>query len=88
MYKRQIKDLASEGEPQKAIQIAEGAKLYGDNSIRKDASAYIQSIRAQTAVSAGEEKPSEEPEEEPEEGGVPDNIDSELEDLEDQDDSR
>ena len=82
-----IKDLASEGEPQKAIQVAEGAKLYGDNAIRKDATAYIESIRVQTSVSGGGEK-EEEPAEEPEEGGVPDDIDSELEDLEDKDDSR
>lgn len=82
-----IKDLASEGEPQQAIRVAEGARLYGDNAIRKDAIAYIESIRAQTSVSGGGEK-EEEPAEEPEEGGVPDDIDSELEDLEDKDDSR
>ncbi|MEC9030349.1 MAG: hypothetical protein VYB15_00560, partial [Planctomycetota bacterium] len=83
-----IKDLASEGEPQKAIRIAEGARLYGDNAIRKDAIAYIESIRAQTSVSSDSGETEEEPAEEPEEGGVPDDIDSELEDLEDQDDSR
>ena len=83
-----IKDLASEGEPQKAIRIAEGARLYGDNAIQKDAIAYIESIRAQTSVSSGSSETEEEPAEEPEEGGVPDDIDSELEDLEDQDDSR
>ena len=83
----EIKDLASEGEPQKAIRVAEGARLYGDNAIRKDAIAYIESIRAQTSVSGGGEK-EEEPAEEPEEGGVPDDIDSELEDLEDKDDLR
>ena len=82
-----IKDLASEGEPQQAIRVAEGARLYGDNAIRKDAIAYIESIRVQTSVSGGGEK-EEEPAEEPEEGGVPDDIDSELEDLEDKDDSR
>ena len=82
-----IKDLASEGEPQKAIRVAEGARLYGDNAIRKDAIAYIESIRVQTSVSGGGEK-EEEAAEEPEEGGVPDDIDSELEDLEDKDDSR
>ena len=82
-----IKDLASEGKPQQAIRVAESARLYGDNAIRKDAIAYIESIRAQTSVSGGGEK-EEEPAEEPEEGGVPDDIDSELEDLEDKDDSR
>ena len=83
-----IKDLASEGEPQQAIRVAEGARLYGDNAIRKDAIAYIESIRAQTSVSGGGEKEEEPATEEPEEGGVPDDIDSELEDLEDKDDSR
>lgn len=84
---QKIKDLASDEQPQKAVQIAEAAKLYGDNQIRKDATQYIEYIRAQAAVSgAVTEEP--ETEEKPEEGGVPEDLEAELKELEDDDDLR
>ena len=84
---QKIKDLASDEQPQKAVQVAEAAKLYGDTQIRKDAVKYIEYIRAQAAVSgAVTEEP--ETEEKPEEGGVPENLEAELKELEDDDDLR
>ena len=84
---QKIKDLAGDEQPQKAVQVAEAAKLYGDNQIRKDATQYIEYIRAQAAVSgAVTEEP--ETEEKPEEGGVPEDLEAELKELEDDDDLR
>lgn len=73
-----IKDFALEGEPQKAIQVAENAKLYGHRKIQNDATAYIQSIRTQASIS-GEADKEENEAEEPEEGGLPADLDAELE---------
>jgi len=84
---QKIKDLAGDAQPQKAVQVAEAAKLYGDNQVRKDANQYIEYIRAQAAVSgAVTEEP--ETEEKPEEGGVPEDLEAELKELENDDDLR
>ena len=84
---QKIKDLASDAQPQKAVQVAEAAKLYGDNQIQKDSAQYIEYIRAQTAVSGAVTKEPE-TEEKPGEGGVPEDLEAELKELEDDDDLR
>lgn len=81
---RKIQDLAPE-DPQKALAVARAAEKYGDGEIRRRAGQYIESITSQVNIqdSSGESGKEEKEPVDPEEGGVPEDIEAELEDLED-----
>lgn len=81
-----IQDLAGD-EPQKAIEVAKAAREYGDGSIRKRAGQYIESITSQLNIQNASGEPSEEEPVDPEEGAAPEDVDAELEDLEEKDES-
>ena len=76
-----IQDLAGD-EPQKAIAVASQAAKYGDGTIRKRALQYIESIKNQLAAQNTSVEEGEGEAGEAEEGGIPDDLDKELEDLE------
>ncbi len=76
-----IQDLAGD-EPQKAIAVAAQAAKYGDGTIRKRAEQYIESIKSQLAIQNSSGEDDKEEASDPEEGGIPEDLDKELEDLE------